>query len=59
MRRPILHILCGLSGSGKSTIAQTIAFNWNSDKARDRWKKRFGEDKYRLLIDFNECDKSR
>lgn len=36
-----------------------MPFNWDSDKARDRWKKRFGEDKYRLLIDFNECDKSR
>lgn len=36
-----------------------MPFNWDSDKAKDRWKKRFGEDKYKLLLDFNECDKAR
>ena len=36
-----------------------MPFNWDSDKARERWKKRFGEDKYKLLLDFNECDKAR
>lgn len=36
-----------------------MPFNWDSDKARDRWKKRFGEDKYKLLLDFNECDKAK
>ena len=36
-----------------------MPFNWDTDKARERWKKRFGEDKYKLLLDFNECDKAR
>lgn len=36
-----------------------MPFNWDSDKAKDRWEKRFGEDKYKLLLDFNKCDKAR
>lgn len=36
-----------------------MPFNWTSDEAKERWKKRFGEYKYRLLLDFNECDKAR
>lgn len=36
-----------------------MPFNWDTDKAKQRWKERFGEYKYKLLLDFNECDKSR
>lgn len=32
---------------------------WNSDKAKQKWKKRFGEYKYNMLLDFNKCDKMR
>lgn len=36
-----------------------MPMNWDSDKANQKWKRRFGEYKYRLLLDFNECDKAR
>ena len=36
-----------------------MPFNWTSDEANKRWKKRFGEYKYQMLLDFNECDKAR
>ena len=36
-----------------------MPMSWDSDKARNKWRKRFGEDKYKLLLDFNECDKAR
>lgn len=36
-----------------------MPMSWNNDKVKNTWKKRFGEYKYRLLLDFNECDKSR
>lgn len=36
-----------------------MPFNWTSDKARLRWKERFGEYKYKMLLDFNECDRAR
>lgn len=36
-----------------------MPMNWDSDKAKQKWKKRFGEYKYKLLLDFNECDKAR
>lgn len=36
-----------------------MPFNWTSDEANKRWKKRFGEYKYKLLLDFNECDRVR
>lgn len=29
------------------------------NKAKHRWKERFGEYKYKMLLDFNECDKAR
>lgn len=32
---------------------------WDSDKANQKWKRRFGEYKYQLLLDFNKCDKMR
>lgn len=35
------------------------AFDWDTDKAKQRWKERFGEYKYKMLLDFNECDKAR
>lgn len=33
--------------------------NWNTEKAQNKWKKIFGEGKYQILVDFNECDKAR
>lgn len=36
-----------------------MPYDWMTDNARERWKKRFGEYKYQLLLDFNECDKAR
>lgn len=32
---------------------------WDSDKANQKWLRRFGEYKYKLLLDFNKCDKAR
>lgn len=36
-----------------------MPFNWTTEKFKERWKKRFGEYKYQMLLDFNECDKAR
>lgn len=32
-------------------------FNWNTEKAHNRWKEIFGEEKYNNLLIFNKCDK--
>lgn len=34
-----------------------LPFNWETDKARKKWKRIFGEEKYNMLISFNEADK--
>ena len=36
-----------------------MPFNWISDEANKRWKRRFGEYKYQMLLDFNKCDRAR
>lgn len=36
-----------------------LPMSWKNDKAKMKWMKRFGEYKYQMLLDFNECDKSR
>lgn len=36
-----------------------MPFSWDTDKAKQRWKERFGEYKYKMLLDFNECDRAR
>jgi predicted kinase len=36
-----------------------MPMSWDSEKAQNTWKRRFGEYKYQLLLDFNECDKTR
>lgn len=36
-----------------------MPFNWNTDKANQRWRKRFGEYKYQMLLYFNDCDRAR
>ena len=36
-----------------------MPMSWNSDKAKRTWRRRFGDYKYQLLLDFNECDKAR
>ena len=33
--------------------------NFIMNKAKQRWKERFGEYKYKMLLDFNECDRAR
>lgn len=30
--------------------------SWNSDKVKEKWKRRFGEIKYGILTTFHECD---
>lgn len=36
-----------------------MPFDWTTEKSKERWKKRFGEYKYKMLLDFHECDKAR
>lgn len=36
-----------------------MPFGWTTDKAKQRWKERFGEYKYKMLLDFNKCDMAR
>ena len=36
-----------------------MPFSWDTDKARRKWKKMFGSNKYNMLLDFHECDKMR
>lgn len=36
-----------------------MPFNWNSEKAHNKWKRIFGEEKYQMLLDFHKCDKAR
>lgn len=34
-------------------------FSWNTDSIKNKWKRRFGEYKYDLLMKFHECDITR
>ena len=34
-----------------------MPFSWTSEKAHRKWKNRFGDQLYKLLLDFNECDR--
>lgn len=36
-----------------------LPFAWKTNKIRQRWKERFGEYKYQMLLDFHECDIAR
>lgn len=36
-----------------------LPMNWNTDKAREKWRNIFGNYRYQLLVDFNKCDKMR
>lgn len=36
-----------------------LPFSWESEKTKQRWRKRFGEYKYKVLMDFHECDTQR
>lgn len=36
-----------------------MPFNWTTEESKKRWKKRFGEYKYQMLLDFHECDIAR
>lgn len=34
-------------------------FSWEEEKTHNKYKRIFGEEKYNILMDFNECDKER
>lgn len=36
-----------------------MPFDWTTEESKERWKKRFGEYKYQMLLDFHERDKAR
>lgn len=36
-----------------------MPFSWDTEKTKKRWKERFGEYKYQMLLDFHECDIAR
>ena len=36
-----------------------LPFNWDTDKVKQKWKKRFGQYKYNILVNFHVCDKTR
>ena len=36
-----------------------MPMSWENDKTKTAWSRRFGEYKYQILLDFNECDKAR
>ena len=36
-----------------------LPMNWNTEKAKNKWRKIFGDYKYNLLVDFHMCDKVR
>lgn len=36
-----------------------MPFSWENEKTKNRWRERFGEYKYELLMKFHECDKTR
>ena len=35
-----------------------MPFSWTYEKANRTWKRRFGNELYKLLLDFNECDRT-
>ena len=36
-----------------------MPMSWENEKTKNKWRKRFGEYKYELLMRFHECDKTR
>lgn len=36
-----------------------LPMNWNTEKAKNKWRKIFGDYKCNLLVDFHMCDKAR
>lgn len=34
-----------------------LPFGWKTDKAKEKWRRIFGDEKFQMLIDFHECDK--
>lgn len=36
-----------------------LPFSWKTEKTKQKWKERFGEYKYQMLLDFHECDVAR
>lgn len=36
-----------------------LPFQWDTKKSQEKWRKIFGDEKYEMLLYFNECDKAR
>ena len=36
-----------------------LPFDWNTDKAREKWLGIFGKEKFNMLCEFHECDVAR
>ena len=36
-----------------------LPFQWDTKKSQEKWRKIFGNEKYEMLLYFNECDKAR
>jgi len=34
-----------------------LPFGWKTDKAKEKWRRIFGDKKFQMLMDFHECDK--
>jgi len=34
-----------------------LPFGWKTDKAKEKWRRIFGDEKFQMLMDFHECDK--
>lgn len=60
-KKPWLIVMCGLAGSGKSTLAKKIADEKDAEiiSSDELRKEMFGDEKYEMLLYFNECDKAR
>lgn len=59
-------ILTGCHGNNKKILDisflanyHMMPFDWNTKKAQDKWRKTFGDEKYKMLLYFNKCDKVR
>lgn len=34
-----------------------LPFGWKTEKAKEKWRRIFGDEKFQMLMDFHECDK--
>ena len=58
------HFLTAMCSIGEETVLDEcfiinyhmLPFYWETKKAHQKWRKRFGEEKYHILMAFHECD---